>query len=152
MSSWKQIWKRMRHQVCHLSYTIITKSSVCGAFYTISPYATTFEVIKTLCGRQSSSDCPHLAEAVGPQIRQMIRQTKVTQLKWSRVGSHIQISNHICFLASALSAFPQSYVGLYAREGHGNLLQDSCLENPMDTGAWWATVQGVTKSQRRLSD
>ena len=32
-------------------------------------------------------------------------------------------------------------------EGNGNLLQDSCLENPMDRGAWWATVHGVTKSQ-----
>ena len=31
--------------------------------------------------------------------------------------------------------------------GHGNLLQYSCLGNPMDRGAWWATVQGVTKSQ-----
>ena len=33
-----------------------------------------------------------------------------------------------------------------------NPLQYSCLENPMDGGAWWATVQGVTKSQTRLSD
>ena len=32
-------------------------------------------------------------------------------------------------------------------EGHGNPLQYSCLENPMDRGAWWATVQGVTKGQ-----
>ena len=31
-------------------------------------------------------------------------------------------------------------------EGNGNLLQDSCLENPMDRGAWWATVHRVTKS------
>jgi len=31
--------------------------------------------------------------------------------------------------------------------GHGNPLQNSCLENPMDRGAWWATVHGVTKSQ-----
>ena len=31
--------------------------------------------------------------------------------------------------------------------GHGNTLQYSCLENPMDRGAWWATVHGVTKSQ-----
>ena len=31
--------------------------------------------------------------------------------------------------------------------GHGNPLQYSCLENPMDRGAWWATVHGVTKSQ-----
>ena len=34
----------------------------------------------------------------------------------------------------------------YLGEGNGNLLQDSCLENPMDRGAWWATVHGVTKS------
>ena len=31
--------------------------------------------------------------------------------------------------------------------GHGNLLQFSCLENPMDRGAWWATVHKVIKSQ-----
>ena len=31
-------------------------------------------------------------------------------------------------------------------EGNGNLLQYACLENPMDRGAWWATVYGVTKS------
>ena len=31
--------------------------------------------------------------------------------------------------------------------GHGNPLQYSCLENPMDRGAWWAPVHAVTKSQ-----
>ena len=36
--------------------------------------------------------------------------------------------------------------------GNGNLLQDSCLENPMDRGAWWATVHGVAKSRTRLSN
>ena len=36
--------------------------------------------------------------------------------------------------------------------GHGNPLQDSCLGNPLDRGAWWATVHGVAKSQTRLSD
>ena len=30
--------------------------------------------------------------------------------------------------------------------GHGNPLQCSCLENPMDRGAWWATVHGVTEA------
>ena len=30
--------------------------------------------------------------------------------------------------------------------GNGNPLQSSCLENPMDRGAWWATVNGVAKS------
>ena len=31
--------------------------------------------------------------------------------------------------------------------GHGNPLQYSCLENPMDRGAWWAAAHGVAKSQ-----
>ena len=37
-------------------------------------------------------------------------------------------------------------------EGNGNPLQYSCLENPMEGGAWWATVRGVIKSRTRLSD
>ena len=43
--------------------------------------------------------------------------------------------------------------------GHGNPLQYSCLENPMDRGAWWATVHGVakrhngaTQQQQKLED
>ena len=36
-------------------------------------------------------------------------------------------------------------------EGNGNLLQYSCLENPVDGGAWWATVHGIAKSQKGLS-
>ena len=35
---------------------------------------------------------------------------------------------------------------------HGNPLQYSCLKNPTDRKAWWATVHGVAKSQIRLSD
>ena len=38
-------------------------------------------------------------------------------------------------------------LGRSPAEGHGNPLQYSCLENPMDRGAWWATVRGVAKSQ-----
>ena len=37
-------------------------------------------------------------------------------------------------------------------KGTGTPLQCSCLENPMDGGAWWAAVHGVTKSRTRLSD
>ena len=36
-------------------------------------------------------------------------------------------------------------------EGHGNPLQYSCLENPMDREAWWTIVHGVAKSQTQLS-
>ena len=35
---------------------------------------------------------------------------------------------------------------------NGNPLQYSCLENPMDGGAWWAAVDGVVKSRTQLSD
>ena len=37
-------------------------------------------------------------------------------------------------------------------EGNGTALQYSCLENPMDGGAWWAAVHGVAKSWTRLSN
>ena len=41
---------------------------------------------------------------------------------------------------------------LYIGEGNGTPLQYSCLENPMDGGAWRAAVHGVAKSRTRLSD
>ena len=60
------------------------------------------------------------------------------------------------------SIYQQSFPGFLKRlyvksahfpgEGNGTLLQYSCLENPMNGGAWWAAVHGVTKSRTRLSD
>ena len=43
-------------------------------------------------------------------------------------------------------------LGISPGEGNGNPLQYFCLGNPMDRGAWWAAVHGVSKSQTRLSD
>ena len=43
------------------------------------------------------------------------------------------------------------WVGKILWRGNGNPLQYSCLGNPMDRGAWWATVHGTTKSQTRLT-
>ena len=40
----------------------------------------------------------------------------------------------------------------FSGEGNGTPLQYSCLENPMDRGAWWAAVPGVAKSRTQLSD
>ena len=37
------------------------------------------------------------------------------------------------------------------REGDGTPLQYSCLENPMNGGAWWAAIHGVAKSRTQLS-
>ena len=43
------------------------------------------------------------------------------------------------------------FITIYG-EGNGTPLQYSCLENPMDGGAWWAAVHGVAKSRTRLSN
>ena len=40
----------------------------------------------------------------------------------------------------------------FTGEGNGTPLQYSCLENPMDGGAWWAAAHGVTRNRTRLSD
>ena len=52
--------------------------------------------------------------------------------------------------AGDLGSIPGS--GRSPGEGNGNPLQYSGLENPMDGGAWWATVHRVAKSWTRLSD
>ena len=52
--------------------------------------------------------------------------------------------------AGDLGSIPGS--GRPPGEGNGNPLQYPCLENPMDRGAWWAAVPGVTKSWTQLSD
>ena len=53
-----------------------------------------------------------------------------------------------------LSLFPVLYilVAYFTGEGNGTPLQYSCLENPMDRGAWKAAVHGVAKGRTRLSD
>ena len=61
-------------------------------------------------------------------------------LRWLRV----------CLQCGSLRFNP--WIGNFPREGSGTLLQYSCLENPMNRGAWWATVCGVTKSRTRLND
>ena len=52
--------------------------------------------------------------------------------------------------AGDLGSIPGS--GRYPRKGNGNPLQYSCLENPMDGGAWLATVHGVAKSWTQVND
>ena len=52
--------------------------------------------------------------------------------------------------AGVLGSIPGS--GRSPGGGNGNLLQYSCLENPMDREAWWLTVHGATKSWTQLSD
>ena len=62
----------------------------------------------------------------------------------------VNTGKHLSFRISVLFFFPDVYLDF--GEGNGTPLQCSCLENPMDGGAWWAAVYGVTKSRSRLSD
>ena len=55
--------------------------------------------------------------------------------------------SNMCNICSVLCHIRQ-----YCGEGSGTPLQYSCLENPMDGGAWWAAVHGVAKSRTRLSN
>ena len=50
----------------------------------------------------------------------------------------------------ALTSATPFCMGLCPGEGNGTPLQYSCLENPMDGGAWWAAVHGVAEGQTRL--
>ena len=64
-------------------------------------------------------------------------------LDWVIVLEEQQLDHDIIYYLGLLS-----YIG----EGNGNPVQLGCLENPMDGGAWWATVHGVAKSLTWLSD
>ena len=61
------------------------------------------------------------------------------------------ISPLFCHFFKAWDVFFNSSVYI-SGEGNGTPLQYSYLGNPMEGGAWWATVHGVTKSQTQLSD
>ena len=85
-----------------------------------------------------------------------LRQTHPRRSHFGKKGPHFKhFSSGSEDKASAcnagdLGSIPGS--GRSPREGNGNPLQYSCLENPMDGGAWWATVHRVAKSPTGLSN
>ena len=68
---------------------------------------------------------------------------------WNKTFGGSEVKTFACN-AGHLDSIPG--LGRSPGEGNGNLLQYSCLENPIDGGAWWATVHGVAKSWTWLSD
>ena len=68
----------------------------------------------------------------------------------SSIRPTIPFLSSSCPLSLPFPSFGVSNTSL--GEGNGNPLQYSCLENPMDRGAWQATVYGIAKSQTRLRD
>ena len=84
--------------------------------------------LKRLSSSSSSSDCIS-TNAVNSLVAQMVKAS--------------------AYKARDPGSIPRS--GRSSGEGSGNPLQYPCLENPMDGGAWQATVRGVAKGWRRLS-
>ena len=68
----------------------------------------------------------------------------------------VQLPSHVRLFVSPWTAACQASLSFTISqnscigEGHGNPLQCSCLENPRDGGAWWATVYGVAQGRTRL--
>ena len=75
-------------------------------------------------------------------IAEALMSSNLNGLKVFPGGSEVKASARN---AGDLGSIPG--LGRSPGEGNGNPLQYSCLKNPMDGGAWWATVHGVTKSR-----
>ena len=69
---------------------------------------------------------------------------------WQPLAHHCSDGKASAYNAGDPGSIPGS--GRAPGEGNGNPLQYSCLESPMDWGAWWAAVHGVAKSRTQLSD
>ena len=82
----------------------------------------------------------------------MQRGTKQKSIYQHVNDDHFQVKNQgFLLLSFCLYAF-LFLQWQNKKEGNGTPLQYSCLENPMDKGAWWAAVHGVTGSRTQLSD
>ena len=108
-----------------------------------------------MCGILCVSCKPHLG--VGPFCRCSVAQIS-TNYKRIVVKSMALIHDFpggsegkaSAYNVGDLGSIPGS--GRSSVEGNGNPLQCSCLQNPMDGGAWWAPVHGIAKSRTRLND
>ena len=130
-----------------------------GRSHTLQPFLQLF--IKTLPWNASWSlgflSTSYLFSLVGPAINlSQGQKTKSTPAFFLFFNLHciscsvLRASLVVQTVESACSAGDRGSIpgsGRSPGEGHGNPLQYSCLENPMDRGAWWATVHGVAKSQ-----
>ena len=79
---------------------------------------------------------------------------------WAAISGVAQSQTRLKRLSSSSSSVHHSLISKFILllnafhfgEGNGTPLQYSCLENPMDGGAWWAAVHGVAKSRTQLND
>ena len=103
------------------------------------------------CYWSSDSYWHHLGNIMVASLSLLSNQDRF--LPWSRIKQGFPCSSggkeSSCKVGD-MDSIPES--GRSPGEGNVNPFQYSCLENPMDREAWWATVHGVTKSQLWLSN
>ena len=80
----------------------------------------------------------------------MLGKTERSAVKY--MGFPLYVTCCFSLAAFNLLSLCLVFVSLISGEGNGTPLQYSCLENPMDGGAWWAAVHGTTESWTQLSD
>jgi len=99
-----------------------------------------------------------MSETFSVPFHTLIKLCYTKALEWSSLvpgpkaeSSFSEITNLTLFIIS-FSIVNKAEIDVFLREGNGTPLQYSCLENPMDGGAWKAAVHGVAEGQTRLSD
>ena len=108
--------------------------------------------------------CGNMVYQVGQKVRlgsSILSTEKPKQTFWptqhlqqvslvAQLVKNLPAMQETCLSAGDLGSTPGR--GRSPGEGNGTSLQCSCLENPMDRRAWWATVHGVSKSRTQLRD
>ena len=105
---------------------------------------------------------------VGNRVREMQSPTRAPRFHRARIRKEVSLIFYTNAIKSYHFNFPKFFTPLhnhessikylhapappFFREGNGTPPQYSCLENPVDGGAWWAAVHGVAKSRTRLND
>ena len=94
----------------------------------------------------------HQSEATSNYISWSDAISNVRNYKSSNTNIPIGTTNIPIKFVELRSASNYQFLRITNGEGNGTPLQNSCLENHMEGGAWWAAVHGVAKSRTRLSD
>ena len=90
----------------------------------------------------SGLPCPPPGDLPDQGIEPMLLMSPVLAGRFFTTSATSEAHYHVCIYIILIAA-PYCSVG----EGNGTPLQYSCLENPMDGGAWWAAVHGVAQSR-----
>ena len=117
-------------------------------------FPTAFSSCPSALSRDSSLAKTNETQALMSHCKNSLRD-KAIRGGFVRIQREASLQGVNHYRGQGLGPWSQAWLGYVAfdlGEGNGNPLQYSCLENPMDGGAWQAAVHGVAQSRTRLSD